>query len=144
MNSLELRQRLMDLFNHKAPIAQTFGMRLSYTQEGSAVFDMPYNPNFDHALEGIHGGVYATLLDNAGWFTSAAAQETGCWVATSDLSIRLLEAAQKTSLRSIGKLIKKGKRLDVVEMSLYDGKGRLVGHGTGTFIVLSHIPFVKD
>jgi uncharacterized protein (TIGR00369 family) len=139
----ELQKQLMDVFNHSARIAKTFGMTLSYTEEGNAVFDMPYNPNFDHALDGIHGGVYATMIDNAGWFTSAAAQETGCWVATSELSIRFLEPAQKTSLRSVGKLIKKGKRLDIAQMHLYDGNGRLVGHGTGTFIVLSHIPFAK-
>ncbi|HKZ51822.1 MAG TPA: PaaI family thioesterase [Candidatus Acidoferrales bacterium] len=67
------RDELLHLFNHTAPIARTFGMKLSYTDEGNAVIELPYNPALDHALGGIHGGIYATLLDSAGWFTAAAA-----------------------------------------------------------------------
>ncbi|MEW6671663.1 MAG: PaaI family thioesterase [Thermodesulfobacteriota bacterium] len=135
------RQReLMAFFNQKAPIARFFGMKLSYTKAGNAVIDLPYNPDLDHALGGIHGGVYATMLDNAGWFTAAAAHDRSCWVATSEMSLHLLKAVQKTSLRSVGNLIKKGKRQDIAEMHLYDGSGELVGHATGTFVVLPDIP----
>lgn len=37
-------------------------------------------------------------------------------------------------------MIKRGRRQDVVEMLLYDGSGGLVGHGTGTMMVLPHLP----
>jgi uncharacterized protein (TIGR00369 family) len=131
---------LVTFFNQKAPIARFFGMKLSYTDTGNAVIDLPYNPDLDHALGGIHGGVYATMLDNAGWFTAAAAHDSSCWVATSEMSLHFLKAVQKTSLRSVGKLIKKGKRQDIAEMHLYDGSGELVGHATGTFVVLADIP----
>ena len=47
----------MNLFNVKAPIAQTFGMTLSFDDDMRAVVDLPYNPGLDHALKGIHGGV---------------------------------------------------------------------------------------
>ena len=130
---------LVTLFNQKAPIARFFGMKLSYTDTGNAVIDLPYNPDLDHALGGIHGGVYATMLDNAGWFTAAAAHDFSCWVATSEMSLHFLKAVQKTSLRSVGNLIKKGKRQDIAQMHLYDGAGELIGHATGTFVVLADI-----
>ena len=85
MNTERFKE-LVRLFNEKAPIARYLGMRLSYTGEGNAVVVLPYNPNLDHALNGIHGGVYATMLDCAGWFTAAAAHETPCWIATSEIS----------------------------------------------------------
>jgi uncharacterized protein (TIGR00369 family) len=131
---------LTHLFNQRAPIARTFGMRLSYTDEGNAVVDLPYNPDLDHALDGIHGGVYATMLDTAAWFTAAAAHGFSCWLVTSELSVHLLAPAERTALRAVGRLIKHGKRQDVVEAHLYDEQGNLVGHAIGTFIVLSHIP----
>jgi len=131
---------LLRMFNEKAPIARYFGMRLSFTDEANAVVDLPYNPHLDHALDGVHGGVYATMLDCAGWFTAAAAQDISCWVATSELSIHLLEPARCTSLRAVGRLIKHGKRQDIVEMELYDGEGRLIGHGIGTFVILPNVP----
>ena len=133
-------EELLRMFNENAPIARYFGMKLSFTDEVNAVIDLPYNPNLDHALGGIHGGVYATMLDNAGWFTAAAAHDVSCWVATSELSIHLLEPAKHTSLRAVGRLIKQGKRQDIAEMHLYDGQGHLIGHGVGTFIVLPDVP----
>lgn len=137
-------EELLDLFNNRAPLAQTMGMRLSFTNDGSAVVDLPYNPQLDHALGGIHGGVYATLLDSAGWFTAAALQECSCWMATSALNIHFLEAVQETSLRAIGRFIRHGKRQDVVEIHLYDDGQRLVGHAVGTFIPLPRVSLHAD
>ena len=50
--STERINELLHLFNQVAPIARTFGMALSYTDEGHAVVDLPYNPGLDHPLGG--------------------------------------------------------------------------------------------
>ena len=133
-------KELLHMFNQVAPIARTFGMRLSFDGEERAIVDLPYNPGLDHALGGVHGGVYATMLDTAGWFTAAAAHDVDCWLATSEMSMHLLLPAERTSLRAVGRLIKRGKRQDVAEMRLYDGEGCLVAHATGTFIILPGVP----
>ena len=140
MNAEPIKDFFIRTFNEQAPIAHCFGMKLSFTDEDNAVIDLPYNPNLDHAFGGVHGGVYATLLDTAGWFTAAAARDEACWVATSELSIHFLEPAKCTSLRAVGRMIKSGKRQDVVEVHLYDGQDRLIGHAVGTFVVLPNIP----
>ena len=131
---------LIRLFEERAPIARFFGMHLSYNEEGGAVVDLPYNPNLDHALGGVHGGVCATMLDTAGWFTAAATTDRSCWAATSEFTVHLLQPVQRASLRSVGSLVKVGKRQVVAEMQLEDGEGRLVGHGVGTFIILPNLP----
>jgi uncharacterized protein (TIGR00369 family) len=125
------------MFENRATIAKTFGMTLSFTEDRSAVIDMPYHPGLAHALDGIHGGVFMTLLDSAAWFTSAVSHDVSIWVATSELTVHFLRPAAHTSLRCVGKMIKAGKRQDIVEANLYDGDGQLVGHGIGTFSVLS-------
>ncbi|MEW5920003.1 MAG: PaaI family thioesterase [Bacillota bacterium] len=130
-------------FAEKSPIARLFGMKLSFDQAGNAIVDLPYNPDLDHSQGGIHGGVYATLLDTAGWFAAAIVHDTDCWVATAELSFHLLEPVKQTSLRAVGRLLKAGKRQNVSEMFLYDAKGHLVGHATGTFIVLSNLSFLS-
>ena len=134
--SVERVQELERVFNEVAPIARYFGMTLSYTKERNAVVTLPYNPNLDHPMGGIHGGVYATLLDIAGWFTAAAAHDGACWIATAEMSIHFLLPVKQTSLHAVGRLLKPGKRQDIVEMDLYDGHDQLVGHAIGTFIVL--------
>jgi uncharacterized protein (TIGR00369 family) len=134
---------LVHMFNQVAPIARTLGMRLSYNERAQAVVSLDYNPALDHALGGVHGGVYAILLDTAGWFTAAAAHDVDCWLATSEMSIHFLRPAERTSLQAVGTLIKQGKRQDVAEMHLYDGSGQLVGHASGTFIVLADVPLAQ-
>ena len=147
-----LMDELARMFNEEAPIARYFGMKLSFDDKGRAVVELPYNPELDHALGAVHGGVYATMLDIAGWFTAAgartaarartaAARSEPCWLVTSELSVHFLKPAVCTSLRAVGRVIKSGKRQDVAEMRLYDGEGRLVGHAVGTFVVLPDVPF---
>jgi uncharacterized protein (TIGR00369 family) len=133
------KNELLRVFNEVAPIAKYFGMRLSYSDEGSAVIHMPHNPNLDHALGDVHGGVYATLLDSAGWFTAALAYERSLYLTTSDLSIRFLQPVHASPLKAVGRLIKCGKRLAIAEMHLYDEQDQLVGHATGTFVVLQNV-----
>ncbi len=126
------QEELVELF-HGSRIHRITGMRLSYTEDGRARFDMPYNPNFDHALDGVHGGLIATLIDNAGWFTAAARYDT--WIATVEFQVRLLEPVEKRDLVSLGRIVRSGKRLTVAEMEVRDGDGRLVATGSGTFTV---------
>ena len=133
-------EELLRLFNEQAPIARFFGMRLSYSDEGNAIIDLPYNPDLDHALGGVHGGVYATLLDTASWFTAAAAHDISCWVATSEMTVHFLRPAERTCLRAVGQMIKSGKRQDIAEARLYDEQERLIGHTVATFIVLPSVP----
>jgi acyl-coenzyme A thioesterase PaaI-like protein len=52
MNAERIAQ-LLRMFNEVAPIARYLGMTLSFTGEGRAVVDLPYNPNLDHALDGV-------------------------------------------------------------------------------------------
>ena len=125
-------QKLMEFFD-KAPMKKTFGMDFSYNDNNSAIFVMPYNPGFDHALNQIHGGVIATLLDNAGWFTAAAQYDT--WISTAEMQVRLLEPADKVKLISEGQIIKKGKKLAIVEMKVYTEDDVLIAVGSGTFAV---------
>ncbi len=137
--SQEVLDELVRRFNETAPIARLFGMRLSFDEEGQALIDLPYNPDLNHTLGAVHGGVYATMLDVAGWFTAAATRDGYSWIATSELTVHLLRPAVQTSLRAVGRMVKGGKRQDVVEMYLYDGEGNLVGHGVGTFVVLPEV-----
>ncbi len=135
-------QELIELFN-SAPIVKNFGMSLSFDEEQHAHVVLPYNPNLDHPLQGVHGGVIATLLDTVGWFAIAVRHE-GVWVATSEFKTHLLQPVKECELRAEGWTVKDGKRLSVAEMRTVDQEGDLVALGTGTFIVLDTIPFRKD
>jgi len=138
-NIKENQKKLIEMVK-TAPVIQTFGMSLSYNDDNQAIWDMPYDPKFDHAAGGIHGGIYATLLDNAGWFT--VCPQYGFWVATVEYQTRLLEHVEGEALQSIGKIVRLGKRLATAQMELRTKAGRLVAIGSATFSVTS-LPLPK-
>ena len=131
------REEIIKLFD-TAPIKHVYGMELSYDNQGNAVFDLPYNSKFDHAMGGTHGGAIATLLDNAGWFTLAPHFDH--WIATVEFSTRLLAPVSQSHLRAIGKIIRLGKKISVAEMKVTTDKEDLIACGSGTFMVTS-VPF---
>ena len=140
-----LKQRqheLIKLFN-SAPIKQTTGMNLSYDENGSAIFEMPYNPSLNNGLGIIHGGVISILLDNAGWFTVAPHFDK--WVATAELQARLLEPVEKIDLYSKGFILRAGKRIVMAQMEVRTKDEKLIAVGSGTFVVTSvQMPKAKD
>jgi uncharacterized protein (TIGR00369 family) len=116
---------------HGSPIGRTTGMRITFDERGEATCSWRHCPDFDHALDAVHGGLIATMLDNAGWFTAAAAH--GEWVLTSDFHVRLLQGTTGEDLRAVGRVLRCGRRLTVVAMDLWDARGEHVATGTGTF-----------
>ena len=137
MGSSEIQRRadLLCRFFDLAPMKHTFGMSLSFDEHGNAHFEMPHAPAFQHAMGDTHGGVIATLLDNAGWFTAATHYDH--WVNTAEMTVRLHEPANQEDLIADGRVIRAGKRLCVASMEVRSVQGRLVATGTGTFIVSS-------
>jgi uncharacterized protein (TIGR00369 family) len=133
-NRKERCEELVALFS-RAPIKKTFGMVLFFNDKDESVFELPHNPRLEHALGDTHGGIIATLLDNAGWF--AAAVQYDSWIATVEMQVRLLEPARKEALRAVGRVLRAGQSLAVAEMEVRTLSGRLVATGSGTFAVTS-------
>lgn len=126
----EKRAAMVRLFA-SAPIAASMGMTAHYDDLGRAVFTQPYNPGFDHAQGGVHGGLIATMLDNAGWFT--VAPHFDHWVATVEFSVRLHAPVRALGLVATGELQHLGRRMAVARMEVRDDAGALIATGAGTF-----------
>jgi acyl-CoA thioesterase len=131
---MNFRSMLINAFRKYPPIVKTFGMELSFDEDGCAIITLPYNPKLDHGEGATHGGAIATILDNAGYFTSALAVNE--MVITSEMSFHLLRQSKRKKLVAKGKILKIGKKQVVAEMNCKDEDGTLIAHGTGTFLVL--------
>ena len=140
MNKDERREHFLHAFHKVAPISQILGMKLSFDDGDQAIVDLPNNPDLYHAYGAVHGGIYATLLDTAGWFTAAMSREETVWMVTSEMSIHFLKPATGRALKATARVIKQGNRQDIVEMFIHDDKGDLAGHATGTFVLLENLP----
>ena len=78
-----------------------------------------------------HGGVLAALVDLAAdW---AMVRTTGRGVPTIDLRIDYHAAAMPGDLTARGKVVRLGGQFSTAEAYIYDGNGKLVASGRGTY-----------
>ena len=125
-----------------APLMKLLEIEISFDAEARAHFKLAFHPRLCHTLGDVHGGIYATLLDNAGWFT-VAGRFPGFWVATSELHTYLLEPAQGEDMEAVGRIVRLGKKIAVAESELFSASGRLLGRGIGSFLVLKGVPYER-
>ena len=135
---MEKQREFLLMRARAAPIVKTFGMTLEFNEENEAVWTLPFSENATNGMT-IHGGVIATMIDNAGWFTVAQYFEN--WIATVEFSTRLLDFSRDDELIATGHLAKLGKRLSTATMEVVTKKdGRLIAIGSGTYSLTS-LPF---
>ncbi len=124
----------------QAPISKTLNSDISFDDEGRAHFVLRFNAGVCHGFGDIHGGIIATMIDNALWFT-VAAQYPWVWVTTAEFHTYLVKTPNRQNLYSEGWIMHKGKRIAVAKAEVKREDGALVAYGTGTFIVLEHLKF---
>jgi phenylacetic acid degradation protein PaaD len=125
----EMRKRFDD-----SPYALNMGMKLVELSKGYAKVKLEMKKDFINWENLIHGGVIASVLDQA----------FGCSLNTLDyiyvavqLNINYLAAAPLgETLYAESKVIYAGKKLGVSEMTVADSKGKTIARATGTTVSL--------
>lgn len=95
----------------------------------------------DHHLQlrgTVAGGVMASLVDTAAFWSTFVRTSADDGVANVDLRVNFLEAVPKDARRLIaeGRCLRPGRRLSYAEAYVRDERGRLVAHGTSTVVTL--------
>jgi uncharacterized protein (TIGR00369 family) len=79
-----------------------------------------------------HGGILATLVDlGADW---AMVRTTGRGVPTLDLRIDYHAPAMPGDLTIRGKVVRMGNQFSTAEAHVFDGAGKLIASGRGTYL----------
>ena len=110
------------------------GLRHTRVEEGLAEAELPVRPEFINLQGTLHGGVLLTLADVTG---GTAACSYGHIVATVDNSYHFLHAGKKVEkLVSRGQVIKAGRKIIVIEVTVSDQDGNLLGEGIFSYMPL--------
>jgi uncharacterized protein (TIGR00369 family) len=113
------------------PLHRALGIRLLESRAGFARVSLRISAVTSGGVGGsIHGGVLAALVDVAMLAALSPAFEADDEPAgTADLSITYLRPALGETVVAEATLLKKGRQLAVVEVSILDGEGRLCAKG---------------
>lgn len=109
-----------------------FGMSLVELSSGYARVKLELKPEFINWENMVHGGVIATLLDQA--FGCACNTLENIHVAV-QINIHFLAAAKVgDTLFAESRVLQAGRRVGVSEMNVCDSKGKAIARATGTTV----------
>jgi uncharacterized protein (TIGR00369 family) len=118
------------------PIARLIGLELTSVKSGEAVLELQTREAHFNPMGTLHGGVLCDLADAAMGMAYAAGLAEGESFTTLELKINFLKPVWKARLTAVGKVIKQGRTVGLVECEVKDDKGSLVAYATSTCMTL--------
>lgn len=116
--------------------ASEMGMTLEHMEAGSAVMRLPYKENSTRPGGTISGPHMMMLADACMYAVVLGLIGKVKLAVTTSFNINFVRKPSATDLLAEGKIIKLGKRLAVLEVSVLTGKeNELVAHATGTYSI---------
>ena len=124
-----------ELIREQVPFITSLGARLEDLGKGTALVRMAGKPEFLRPGETINGPVLFALADVAMYAAVLSLVGRSEMAMTSNLNINFLRPPPMAELLAKASIIKLGKRLAVLEATVYSesDEGEPVAHATGTY-----------
>ncbi|MEM6847137.1 MAG: PaaI family thioesterase [Pseudomonadota bacterium] len=117
----------------RAPFHQWLDLKVTDIGDGEITVTSTWREEFVVNPEGryTHGGILATLIDAIADYAIAA--KLGKPVPTIDMRVDYHRAAMPGNLTVKGKIVKLGGQFSTAEAEVFDGDGKLLASGRGTY-----------
>lgn len=103
-------------------------------EEGNVVIELPIEDYHLNGISTVHGGVYATMIDNIIGATITSLVKLPS--TTINLNIQYLSPTNKGVLTARANILHLGYRIVTGEGIITDETGNVIAKGTGTFKIL--------
>ncbi len=138
--SKELSKVSVEVFNkilvEELPWAVDTGMTLETINDGFATMKLPYHHRSTRPGGSISGPHMMMLADACMYAVVLSMIGQVKLAVTTSFNINFLRKPTESDLIAEGKIIKMGKRLAIIEVSIYTGEeNKLVAHATGTYSI---------
>lgn len=131
--SASLKERLEDrLRTH--PLSAVLRPTIEELSLDTCTLKMPFRYEVSNGHGAVHGGFLAALADSAMAFALSTNFDGEMGFATADLTIHYFKRA-RTDVSARARVIKKGRRINVGIIDLYDTSGDLVATVLTSFIL---------
>jgi uncharacterized protein (TIGR00369 family) len=112
------------------------GFQITAAKPGEATIELTAGPQHTNPMGTIHGGILCDIADAAMGIAYACSLAEGETFTTLELKINFLRPVRDGKLRALGKIIKKGSTIGLVECDVLDEQEKLVAHATSTCMTL--------
>lgn len=95
------------------------GARLGKVEPGYVEIILPYKPELTQQHGYFHGGIVATLADNAGGFAGFSLMSEDEQPLSMEFKINLINKAEGDALIARAKVLKNGRRIKVCQVDIF-------------------------
>jgi uncharacterized protein (TIGR00369 family) len=118
------------------PVARLIGFRLVALEPGMVVVELDANETHSNPMGTLHGGILCDIADAAMGMACASLLKENESFTTLELKINFLKPVWNAKLKAVGKIIKQGQTISMVECDITDEKSSLVAKATATQMIL--------
>ncbi len=113
-----LRARIQNNFD-RSGLMRHLGARLGDVAPGRVHVHLPYGPDLTQHLGYFHAGATTSIADAAGGFAAMTQAQPGHTVLSVEFKINMLAPARGESLEAVGRIIRAGRTLAIVQVDVY-------------------------
>ena len=125
----------MEMVN-TSPYPQHLGMQLVSISVDQAAVKLKIEQCHLQPFGIVHGGVLATLIDTATFWSVFLRLPEDAGLVNIDLKLNYLKSSSSGEMTAKGRCIRAGRSINYAEASIKDKEGNLLAHGTSTLMVL--------
>ena len=118
------------------PVASLIGFTLREVEAGRAVVDFEAQPRHANPMGTLHGGILCDVADAAMGMAYASTLAEGETFTTLELKLNFLKPVWTGALVAVGRMVKGGRTVGLVECDVTDADGQLVARATSTCMTL--------
>ena len=126
---------LLETVNN-SPFPQRLSMKLKSIDIGAARVELEILEYHLQPLQLVHGGVLATLIDTATFWSVFLHLPEDVGMVNIDLKLNYLKSVKEGLLVAEGRGIKSGRTISYAEASVRNADGEIITHGTSTLMAL--------
>jgi uncharacterized protein (TIGR00369 family) len=129
----EQLERLARYFDEEVTFSRHIGAKVERVEPGRSTLSIDVEDIHLNGAGTLHGGVYASLIDNAMGLSVLAL--VGVRTATIQMNVHFLGAVNAGRITCESEVLHRTRRTATAEAKVHDAEGNLVALGTGAFRV---------
>lgn len=135
-SGIEVMRQMMNS-GEASPMGDLLGMKIVAVEDGKVTVEAIPQTQFYNPLMRIHGGYTATLIDTAMGSAVFTKMQAGQGVGTVVLNVNYVGKIdiETGKITITGQVLHAGRTMLTAEAQVKDASGKLLAHGTGTFLV---------
>lgn len=118
-----------------SPFFRHMAMAVIELAPGRSIVAVAIGKEHMNPFGGLHGGVYASVIDTAAYWSAYCDLAESSGLVSIDLKVDFLAPVVAGRVVVKGQCLKAGRTICLAEARMYSDQGRLIGHGTSKLLV---------